>query len=145
MDAWLKRSGVDIRFVNLATFMTLFIWPWLVVATVGLALVAWKFVLFCQAVALPFSLIGWAFGFRLTEGLGWTRPARAMAAGWAGLLVAEIGLALTLRLWFGPGVVFYPGIRAFPGLAVLMIAGVLWLYRGSTWPHEGLAMQEHDR
>jgi hypothetical protein len=140
MDSWLAGSGLDRRFVNLATLMTVLVWPWVIVSTFGLGLMAWQFVLLCQAIALPFAFAGWAVGFRQTARLGWSLPARAMIAGWAALLIAEAGLALVLWPWFGQAA-WGPGLWAFPALAVLLTVGVLWLYRADTWTKTGERMR----
>ena len=98
--------------------------------------ISWKFVVVCQLLAMPFSVAGWAFGFRLSARLHLGLPARAMIAGWSGLIAAEAGLALFLAPWFGSASIA-PGIWAFPGLAVLLTIGVLWLYRAETWTKFG--------
>jgi hypothetical protein len=142
MDKWLKDSALDKRFVDLALFMSLLVWPWLILTTAGLALVAWKVVLTCQAIALPFSILGWAYGFRLGRWMGFQPLRAAMVAGWTGLAAAELGLALALGPWLGSAAEG-PGVWAFPALAALVTIGVLWLYRADTWPkveREGAAV-----
>ncbi len=131
MDNWLRRSALDARFVDLAIFMSLLVWPWLILITFGLALYAWKFVLLCQAIALPFSILGWSVGFRTGRRFGFRPPQAAMVAGWAGLVAAEIGLLSVLALWhdWDPSA----GLFAFPALAVLVTLGVKWFYRTATW------------
>ena len=132
MDNWLFRSALDARFVDLAIFMTVLVWPWLILATAGMALVAWKFVLICQAIALPFSIMGWVAGFRVGRRMGFHQRRAAMVAGWAGLVVAECGLAFVLWLCWGQAQ-WGPGLWASPALAVLVTVGVLWFYRDATW------------
>ena len=132
MDNWLRHYALDIRFVDLAIFVSLLVWPWLILATAGMALVAWKFVLICQAIALPFSIIGWAAGFRAGRRIGFQRRRAAMVAGWAGLVAAECGLAFVLWLYWGQ-VQWGPGLWALPALALLVTVGVLWFYRDATW------------
>jgi hypothetical protein len=132
MKAWLARSGLDNRFLQLAVFVSLLVWPWLVVTTFLTALLAWRFVLLCQLIALPFSVCGWAIGFQVAFGRGVRPHKAALWAGWVGLIVAEMGLSAVLWPWFGPAAKG-PGLWAFPALAVLVTVGVLWLYRAETW------------
>lgn len=139
MDRWLRRSAIDPRFVDFALFVSVSVWLWLVPATAFMAVFAWKFVLFCQIAALPFSVVGWSVGFRLGRSRGFEPQRAAMLAGWSGLLVAELGLALVLLPSLGTSAMT-PGLWAFPGLAVAVTLGVTWFYRTSTWANwnEGL-------
>jgi hypothetical protein len=132
MDRFLERSALDSRFVDLAIFMSLGVWPWLAFVTLGGAFFAWKLVLLCQLIALPFAVAGWAIGFQLAQKGGWSNPRSAMAAGWAGLIVAQAGLAMVQLVWMD-GQLYGSGFVAFPALAVLVTTGVLWFYRASTW------------
>ena len=127
---------MDYRFLQLTIFMCLLVWPWLVISTFGLALLAWQIVLSCQAIALPFSVLGWAAGFRAGRKMGFQPRGAAMVAGWAALFAAEVGLALILRLFLGPGSQAI-GLWALPSLAVQVTVGVLWYYRGKTWLNGG--------
>ena len=133
MRDWLNKSGLDYHFVQLAVFMSMLVWPWLLLTTFFVASFAWRQVLLYQAIALPFSILGWAAGFRLGYHLEFQPRWAAMVAGWVGLIWAEIGLALILRPWFGSASIG-PGLWAFPALAVLVTIGVLWLFRAETWP-----------
>jgi hypothetical protein len=127
------KYGMDCRFVQLTLFMCLLVWPWLVITTFGVALLAWQIVLSCQAIALPFSVLGWAAGFRAGHKMGFQPRWAAMVAGWSALFAAEAGLALILRLFLGPGSQAF-GLWALPSLMVQVTVGVLWLYRADTWP-----------
>ncbi|WP_426031119.1 hypothetical protein [Cypionkella sp. TWP1-2-1b2] len=132
MDNWLLRSALDSRFVDFAIFVSIAVWIWIAPVTMFIALFAWRFVLLCQVVALPFSVLGWAVGFRLGRSYR-LRPAQAaMVAGWTGLLVAEIGMALVLLPFLGKAAAF-AGLWAFPGLAAAVTIGVPWFYRATTW------------
>jgi hypothetical protein len=136
-----SRYALDIRFVDLAIFMSLGVWPWLMLVTAFVALWAWKFVLLCQLIALPFAVFGWALGFRSARRSGLAHSKSAMLAGWAGLLTAEVGLGLVLWPWLGRG--FYmPGLWAFPALAVLVTVGVPIFYRAGTWKDDGAPLPE---
>lgn len=132
MNSWLRRSAIDARFVDFAIFVSVSVWLWLVPATAFMAVFAWKFVLLCQAVALPFSVSGWSVGFLLGRSHGLEPQQAAMLAGWSGLLLAEIGLALVLFPSFGKAALG-SGLWALPGLAVSVTLGVKWFYRKSTW------------
>lgn len=134
MGSSLTRSALDARFVDLVLFTSIGVWPWLLLVSAGVALWAWKIVLMCQVIALPFSILGWAGGFRLGMRHGWTPPRSAMLAGWAGLVAGTAGLALVGLMAVGDGRFLTAGILAFPALAVLVTVGVLWLYRPATWP-----------
>ncbi len=136
MGDWLTRSGLDVRFYRLAVFMSLLVWPWIIVTTFGVGLLAWKLVFLCQAVALPFAVFGWAAGFRAGRALGLGPRGAAMLAGWSGLVLAEIGMSLVLAPWFG-SVPHEMGLWALPALVVLVTVGVLWFYRSGTWQRYG--------
>lgn len=135
MERFLARSAIDSRFVDLVFLMCLGVWPWLMLGTIGIVVYAWKFVLMCQAIALPFSVLGWSAGFQAGQRNGFGQRGSAMIAGWVGLLTAEVGLGIVLWPWFGSGG-FGPGLLAFPALAVLVTLGVLFLYRTGTWPND---------
>lgn len=143
MNNWLLGSALDARFVDLAIFVSVTVWPWLIATSFGGALIAWKLVLVCQAIALPFSVLGWVCGFRAGRRMGFTPRGSAMLAGWVGLLVAEFGLGIVLSVWFGRGQ-WIIGLWALPALVVLVSVGVLWFYRRATWArwelwNEGMA------
>ncbi|MGB8815000.1 MAG: hypothetical protein WCC57_17615 [Paracoccaceae bacterium] len=142
MGTFLINSALDRRFVDLAFFMCLGVWPWLLLITIGIAAFAWKLVLLCQLIALPFAVIGWAMGFRGGRRLGFGPRGSAMIAGWTGLLTAEVGLALVLLPWLGKGA-YAPGYLAFPALAVLVTVGVLLFYRARTWTNEARPLRKN--
>ena len=131
--AWLLKFGLDRRFVELTAFMTLGTWICGAVLTFGMLIFGWRIVLLHQAVAFPFSVLGWAMGFRVGQGMGLGSRTTAMVAGWAALLMAEFGLAGAMNLiWTGSGGGL-AGAVSFPVLSVLVTIGVLWLYRAETW------------
>jgi hypothetical protein len=132
MDRFMERSALDSRFVDLAILMSLGVWPWIAFVTFGGAFFAWKLVILCHLIALPFAIAGWAIGFQNARKLGWSNRRSAMAAGWTGLIVAQAGLAIVQLFWMD-GQLYGSGFLAFPALAVLVTTGVLWFYRGSTW------------
>ncbi len=133
MENWLKKSALDKRFVDLACVMSLLVWIWLAMTLFVLPFIFWKLVVLCQALALPFAILGWAAGFRVGRRMGFRPRWAALVAGWSGLMSAELGLALVLMPWLGSGGLM-PGIWAFPALAVLVTVGVIWLYRPKPWP-----------
>jgi hypothetical protein len=132
MERFLKSSGLDARFVDLTILMTLGVWPWLAFWTLGIAFYAWKLVLTCQFIALPFAVIGWSVGFRAGVKRGWDRQTSTMLAGWAALCTASAGLSIWLWAIYGSGLIFYVLI-SFPFLALLMTVGIKIFYRASTW------------
>lgn len=137
----MKRSAIDSRFVDLAFFMSIGVWPWLLFVTFGSAAFAWQIVLGCQLVALLFAVPGWAMGFQVGRRFNFTLRNSAMVAGWSGLLCAEAGLFLVLLFWKN-GDLKVAGLLAFPALAVLVTVGVFWFYRPSTWTKDVGSKQE---
>jgi len=127
------KYDMDYRFLQLTIFMCLLVWPWLVVMTVGFVHFVWTFVLLCQVIALPFSVLGWAAGFRLGRRMGLQPRWSAMVAGCSALIAAELGLAFILRAYFVDGAQIV-GHLALPSLVVQVTVGVLWLYRADTGP-----------
>ena len=128
MEAFLKRSGIDARFVDLAFLMTLGVWPWLVFWTFGLVIVAWKTVALYQAIELQFAILGWAVGFRSGQRNGLGRQSSFLLAGWIGLAAASAGLTFWLwatDLWGLVSVL----LLSLPMLALLMTVGIKVLYR----------------
>jgi hypothetical protein len=128
MDAFLKRSGIDARFVDLAFLMTLGVWPWLVFWTLGMVIVGWKTVVLYQAIALPFAILGWAAGFRSGQQRRLGRQSSFLLAGWFGLAAASVGLTFWLwatDLWGLVSVL----LLSLPMLALLMTVGIKVLYR----------------